>query len=108
MKEYKLMDVCAELNISNWTLRNWYMWENKALKDGLIDKSRLPEPIRREHTKGTPRIWTQKMVDQLKEYQKSIVSGRNGIFGVYSNPEHKNTKKYKKQMEESNGTERAN
>lgn len=106
MKEYRLMDVCRELKISNWTLRDWYMWEKKAVVDGLIEKSRLPEPIRLEATRGTPRVWTQEMVDQLKEYQSSIVSGRNGIFGVYSNPEHKNTKKYKKKMEEQlNGTE---
>ena len=105
MKEYKLMDVCNELQISNWTLRNWYMWENKALKDGLIDKPQLPQPKRLEHSKGSPRIWDEEMVKQLKEYQQNIVMGRNGIFGVYSNPEHKNTKKYKKQMEENNGTE---
>jgi hypothetical protein len=105
MKEYKLRDVCDELQISNWTLRNWYMWETKALADGIITEAQLPQPIRLEHTKGTPRIWTEEMVEQLKEFQRNIVSGRNGIFGVYSNPNYKNTKKYAKLIGENNGTE---
>lgn len=93
---YSADEVCKELKVSSWTLSNWYRWEQKLISDG--NESYLPAPIKLEHTKGTPRRWTESMIEQLREYQKSIVTGRNGIYGVYSNPYHKETKKYKKSV----------
>lgn len=96
---YSSDDVCKALNITMYTLSNWYRWEKKQLAQGLITETYLPQPIRLEHTKGTPRRWTAKMVKELEKYQHSIVTGRNGIYGVYSNPNHKDTKKYKKSID---------
>ena len=97
-KTYKAIEVCNELNISINTLTNWYRWQNNLLKTGEITKKYLPEPSKLEHEKGKPRIWTQAMVDELKEYKSSIVFGRNGVYCKFSNPNHKNTKKYKKSL----------
>ena len=97
-KLYSADEVCEVLNISSYTLSNWYNWERKRLASGDVEKPYLPEPIRLEHTKGSPRRWTEEMVTDLKKFQKTIVIGRNGIYGVYSNPYYKETKKYKKSL----------
>ena len=94
-KLYRADEVCKELNISSYTISNWYNWERKQLKGGVVDKPYLPKPIRMEHTKGSPRCWTYAMIEELRNFQKTIVTGRNGIYGVYSNPYYKDTKKYK-------------
>lgn len=95
-KMFKADDVCKALHITIYTLRNWYSWEKKIVESG--GEKYLPQPIILEHTKGKPRIWDAEMVEQLKEYQKTIVTGRNGVYGIYSNPFHKETKKYKKSL----------
>lgn len=100
-KMYNLEAVCVELGITPHTLAKWTQWEKNQLRDGLIDKPYLPVPIKQEHTKGRPKLWTQTMVNQLKEHKKNMVTGRNGIYGMYTNPNHKNTKKYKKAQEEN-------
>lgn len=97
---YNAGQVAKILDITEFTLSNWYNWENKQVKNGLSDKNPLPQPIKLEHAKGKPRMWTSEMIVQLKEYKKGIVIGRNGKFGAYSNPSHKQTKKYLKQQEE--------
>lgn len=96
-KMYSANDVCKALKITNYTLSNWYRWERKRVSEGC--EPYLPQPQKLEHTKGSPRLWTKEMVEELRLYQKNIVSGRNGIYGVYSNPYHKETKKYKKSLE---------
>lgn len=88
--------VCEELKITRYTLSNWYNWERLQLRDGIIKMPKLPKPLVAEGQKGKPRMWTQKMLIELKEYQKGIIMGRNGSYGKYSNPYHKDTKKYKK------------
>ena len=98
-KEYRVHDVCVALDISFYTLSNWYRYQSKQLQEGVISEKYLPEPIRLDDIKGKPRVWTQKMVDELKVYQENIVMGRNGIYGKYSNPLYYNTKKYKKTIE---------
>lgn len=106
-KTYNIYELCEYLNVSSWTLLHWYNLEKKQLKDGLITECYLPQPLRLEKVKGRPKSWTQEMADKLKEYQSSIVMGRNGIYGVYSNPDHYTTKKYQKQKgEKKNGTEK--
>lgn len=98
-KNYRAVDVCNELGISIWTLTNWYSWEAKRIKAGLVEKNYLPKPIRLVNEKGKPRVWTEDMLNALREYKNSIVIGRNGVYGIYSNPNHKDTMKYKKSEE---------
>ena len=92
---YNIKELCDELGVTLWTVRNWYGWEKKLLAENKDMKKYLPEPINLVNLKGKPRVWTKEMVDELKEYKKSIIVGRNGAYGKYSNPNHKNTKKYK-------------
>lgn len=96
---YKLCEVCEILNISTYTLANWYRWEKRQLEDGIVKEKYLPEPKRLIHEKGQPRVWSEEDVKKLLEHQKNIITGRNGIFGEYSNPYYKNTEKYKKSVE---------
>lgn len=96
---YQAANVCEQLNITQWTLRNWYAWEKKQLNSNIISETYLPKPQILEHQKGKPRVWTQEQIEQLKEYKKNIITGRNGIFGAYSNPTHFETKKYKKSLQ---------
>jgi hypothetical protein len=98
-KLYNASQVCERLGITIYTLTNWYNWEKKGLRDGLVKEPYLPEPLRMTNVKGKPRMWTETMVEGLTEYQKGIVTGRNGSYGIYSNPYYKETKKYKKSLE---------
>ena len=98
-KTYSQTELCEELNISTHTLTHWYSLEAVQLKEGLITEKYLPEPIRISDRRGKPRVWTQEMVDALRTYQSKIVTGRNGIYGAYSNPNHKNTRKYQKMVD---------
>ena len=84
-KMYSADEICKELKITHWTLTNWYAWEKKL---GLSD---LPQPIVLEHAKGKPRRWTEDMLNQLQEFKTNIVVGRNGKFGEFTNPKHKNS-----------------
>ena len=88
-KNYYANDVCEILNISNYTLSNWYRWERKCLKDGGADKPYLPQPNYEMDVKGKPRYWTSEQIKQLESYKKNIVHGRNGKYGKYTNPLHK-------------------
>lgn len=96
---YSAYEICKELNITIYTLSNWYRWEKKQIKEGLVEQAYLPEPIRIPNVKGKPRRWDSNMLKQLKKYKEHIVIGRNGVYGVYSNPLYKETKKYKKSVE---------
>lgn len=98
-KLYSADEICKELNITIYTLSNWYRYQRKQLKEGLVKEPYLPEPITLPNVKGKPRRWTLSMVKQLKDYKKHIVMGRNGVYGIYSNPLYKETKKYKKSIE---------
>lgn len=92
---YSADEVCKEVGISSWTLGNWYRWERKQIESGRVEGNYLPIPERRDDLKGKPRRWSADMVKELKNFKKSIVVGRNGIYGVYSNPLYKETQKYK-------------
>ena len=98
---YNLYEVCEQLGVSTYTVKNWYMWENRLIKQQKIKKRYLPQPKKQKHTKGSPNMCDDKMIEQLKEFKANIVTGRNGIYGEFSNPYHKQTKKYKKQTEET-------
>ena len=98
---YNLYDVCEKLGVSTFTVKNWYRWENKLINEGKITERYLPQPKKLEHAKGSPRVWDEKMLKQLMKYKANMITGRNGIYGIYSNPYHKDTKKYKKQQEEN-------
>lgn len=94
--------VAEQLGVSIHTLTKWYEWESKLLKDGKITERYLPIPTKDYTKKGSPNTFSEEQIEQLKTYQSSIVHGRNGVYGGYSNPLHTQTKKYKKQMEEQN------
>lgn len=98
-KMYSNNEVCEILKISTWTLINWYQWQKKQIAKGLIEEEYLPKPIKLEHEKGKPNKWTEEMIEQLKNYQSTIVVGRNGIYGAYTNPLHFETKKFKNSTE---------
>lgn len=99
LKKYRANDVCEALNISNHTLRHWYLLERKQIVAGLIKDNYLPQPLIDSTMRGKPRIWTCEMVNELRHYKENIVLGRNGIYGAYSNPNHFSTNKYKKSVE---------
>lgn len=98
-KLYTETEICKALGISTWTLKTWYMWQSKELANNPDMKPYLPEPYKMAEMKGRPRRWNDKMLKELKEYQNTIVKGRNGAYGKYSNPVHYETKKYKKSLE---------
>lgn len=95
---YSINEVCEQLGITIWTLKNWYSWEKKRIEEGICEKY-LPTPIRMNNTKGRPNFWTKDMLEELRDYQNTIIMGRNGNYGMYTNPTHKETKKYKKSLE---------
>lgn len=82
-------EVCKELNISSYTLANWYRWENKSLRSGELKKRYLPVPVIDYSKRGAPRYWNADMVNQLREYKQSIVVGRKGIYGKYTQKYYK-------------------
>ena len=101
-------EVSQELGISIYTLKNWYIWERKLLAEGAITEPYLPQPIKMVEQKGKPNMWEDNMIPALKEYQKQMVVGCKGVYGKYSNPYHKQTKKYQKEMEEKNDAKNNN
>lgn len=96
-RTYNTTEVCVELGVSYHTLTTWYRWQTRLKKEGKIDTNYLPEPIKQTELRGKPRMWTQEMVDALKEYKKNMVVGRNGVYGAYSNPEHHKAKLLKQE-----------
>lgn len=87
-KTYRANEVCEILGISIHTFQKWYQWEKAQLKDGSITKNYLPVPEKLTNQRGKPKYWTEKQVQQLKEYKSTIVVGRYGKYGKYSNPLH--------------------
>ncbi len=83
---YNRNDVCQMLGVSQFTIKNWYMWQRKQLDEGNIDAEYLPHPERKTNVKGQPLYWSLEMISDLKSYQSSIIKGRNGVFGKYTNP----------------------
>jgi transposase-like protein len=85
-KKYSIIEVCEEIGISIHTLKKWYQWQSYELKDGSITEPYLPIPERLAGFRGRPQMWTKKQVEQLRKHKESIVMGRNGKWGRYSNP----------------------
>ncbi len=83
---YSKKDVCDNLGISEFTLDTWYLWESRDIKSGDVSQHYLPIPVKDKSLKGCPRRWSLDMIIDLKEFQKSIVKGRNGKYGKYTNP----------------------
>ena len=79
------IDVCNMLEISTFTLNNWYRWERKELASESCVKPYLPVPKQDMNAKGKPLKWSMKMVEQLRDYKNNMVMGRNGKYGKYTN-----------------------
>lgn len=88
-KYYNIDETCKKLKISRQTLNNWYRWEMHQLKDGIVTAHYLPIPMKDIKMRGKPRYWDDDMIDILKVYKKSMIIGRNGKFGKFTNPSHK-------------------
>lgn len=82
---YSKNEVCQMLGITNFTINNWYRWERKEIENGDVEKAYLPEPLKLENVKGRPLRWSLNMIEELRKYQNSIVHGRNGKYGKYTN-----------------------
>lgn len=101
-KVYRIDEVCKELNVSVHTLQKWYQWESRSLIEGTITERYLPVPEKLMNERGKPKIWTSSQIKELKKYASSIVVGRNGKYGRYTNPLHKQTKRYQEEIENGN------
>lgn len=86
---YTLTETAELIGVSIHTIDTWYKHQAQAIRDGYITEEFLPKPLIEEHLSGKPRRWTPEMVEQLKAYRATIVRGRNGVMGRYSNPNHK-------------------
>ncbi len=82
---YTKNDVCNLLGITIYTLNNWYRYERKELQSKSVEEPYLPHPMQIQNEVGKPLRWSLEMIDELRVYQKSIIRGRNGRFGKYSN-----------------------
>lgn len=82
---YSKKTVCEMLEITTFTIENWYRWEQKELQNGEITERYLPIPIKLQNVKGRPLQWTMDMIEILMKYKESIVHGRNGKYGKYTN-----------------------
>ena len=91
-KLYKVDEVCEQLQISPHTLLKWYQWERYSIRDGKVDSTYLPQPEKLKSSKGQPKVWTQEQIEELRVFKSNMVVGRNGRFGKYSNPLHKEEK----------------
>ena len=88
-KKYSYDETAVELNISRHTLKTWYLWESRQLKEGSITECYLPRPHIEEKKRGNPRYFTYADIKALKKYHSTIVVGRKGKYGRFSNPNHK-------------------
>jgi|GEM_PF-2451251 transposase len=82
---YSKKDVCEMLGISYFTIENWYRWERKEISNGNVQEAYLPRPKKLDNVKGRPLRWSGKMIEELRDYQKKLVRGRNGRYGKYTN-----------------------
>lgn len=83
---YSRNEVCDMLGISVFTMNTWYRWQKKQLDNGFVDKEYLPKPERQSGLKGQPLRWSMEMIGELRDFKSGIIKGRNGIYGIYSNP----------------------
>lgn len=88
-KIYLRDELCKALGISVHTLQKWYQWEKYELKDGTVKHSYLPKPQKVAGRRGSPKYWTESQLELLRDYKSTIVVGRHGKYGKYTNPYHK-------------------
>lgn len=76
-KAYQIEWVAIQLGCSTQTINAWYRW--KKLHPEHEFAKLLPEPKKRyAHDK---RLWSELDIEMLREFQKTIPHGRNGILG---------------------------
>lgn len=88
-KKFNYDQTAEQLNVSRHTLKTWYLWESRQLREGSITERYLPRPHIEPNKRGNPRYFTTEDIKALKKYQKTIVVGRKGKYGRFSNPNHK-------------------
>lgn len=88
-KMFNFDEVAAKLKISKYTLRTWYTWESKLLREGSVKEHYLPIPYRATNERGVPKYFTKADIEKLAQFKANMVVGRNGIYGKFSNPNHK-------------------
>lgn len=88
-KTFDYDQTAAALKISRHTLKTWYLWESKQLREGSITEHYLPRPHIEHNKRGNPRYFTSSDIKELKKYKETIVVGRKGKYGRFSNPNHK-------------------
>ena len=89
VKKFNYDETAAALNVSRHTLKTWYLWESRLLREGSITEHYLPIPSVETGMRGNPRYFTSADIKALKKYQSTIVVGRKGKYGRFSNPNHK-------------------
>lgn len=87
-KKYTIREAADMLNISPHTLQRWYHWQMRELTEGVIEEEYLPKPERLKSKRGAPNVWTSEQIEELRKHKESIVVGRNGRYGKYTNPQH--------------------
>ena len=87
---YSKQEVAKELDVSIYTITNWYKWESKLIRTSEIKQRFLPIPTKIRYAKGQPNYWSFEQIEQLREFKDNMIKGRNGMFGKFTNPKHKN------------------
>ncbi|MBQ4543382.1 MAG: hypothetical protein IJA19_04345 [Clostridia bacterium] len=74
--------VANALDISVITLSNWYRWWKTTDTSKLAGVPPLPDF--EQDGPRAPRYWKEEDLDKLREFQKWVPKGRNGLMGEVS------------------------
>lgn len=88
VKMYRIDEVAEILNLSRYTIANWYAWETKLLKTGEVTEAFLPKFTKVTNMSGRPKFWSEDAVEALKKFKNEMVMGRHGKFGKFTNPQY--------------------
>lgn len=66
---YNAQETADLLNISLWTLKSWYEWQRKYMRDNNLTDPILPVPYKIKSTRGNPNMWTEEQIEKLKRFQ---------------------------------------
>lgn len=95
---YQIEWVAIQLGCSTQTINMWYRWK-KVHPEHELTKL-LPEP--KKKSAHSMRLWSEQDIEMLRDFQKSIPHGRNGILGDVSQKSVRSKKNGKKNSRKSN------